>query len=145
MLEYRWQNSYKKEKEEPNIPVIGGHNAEWVLFQIGRDVQLSKLIATKIKRNYMQDWLLPASFIDSVKDKPTFQEADLFEIVMDTFLKFLDKHKEEKYKLIDFVNSILKTKIIVEDGEVMISSRNSELIADIKNRAQQESYSFRTL
>jgi len=152
MLKYQWTNSYKRENE-PNIPKITDTNAEWVLFQIGRMVQISKLSASKIKNKYRMNWILPDLLKEDFYDMLTYCEADLYEIVMDTFLKFLAVNEKElsyeKYrqidKIIEFVKSIVYTKIKIEDTEVMIYTDNNELKRDIKKAIQNERYKLRTI
>ena len=153
MLRYQWLNSYKREISDPNIPHITDTTAEWVLFQIGRQVQLSKLIATGIKTKYRMNWILSGSLKEDLYNTPTHAEADLYEIVMDAFLKFLvENEKELSYekrrrvdKIITFVKTIVYTKIKVEETEIMIYTKSPNLVKSIKETIKNEKYTLRTI
>ncbi len=128
-------------------------NAEWLLFQLGRDVQLSKLCSTNIKSKYKMNWVLPGELKNDLYNTPTYTEADLYGIVMSAFLKFLvENEKDLSHKkswrvseTIDFVESIIHTKIKVEDNEVMIYTKSPELIDVIKEAIKNERYTLRTI
>jgi len=152
MLRFQWTNSFKREPTEPNIPSITELNAEWVLFQVGRDVQLYDNYASSIKNESLKNWVLPGTLKNDLSRLPSWSEADLFGIVMTTFLKFISKEKGvsyEKewqiYKLVDFVKLLVYTKIKVEDDEVMIFTKQPELIILIKKALKNEKYTIRTI
>ena len=72
---------------------------------------------------------------------------------MDAFLKFLVvNEKELNYekrrqvdKIMFFVSSIIYTKIKIEDTEIMIYTKNEDLIRAIKKSIKNERYTLRTI
>ena len=153
MIRYQWLNSYKREITEPNVPTVKDTNAEWILFQIGREIQISKFAAEDIKSKYRTNWILPDTLKETFYNLSSFSEADLYEIIMDTFLKFVTTKEIElrnlKYGKMDdtitFVKSIIHTKIKIEDTDAIIYTNNEKLVKVIKEAVKNERYNIRTV
>jgi len=151
MLRFQWSNPFRK-PGEPKIPSITGGG--WVLFQFGRSIQLTKTRAAIVKRNHMTEWLLPDT-LKSIKNKnePTFREADICEAVMSSIIDFLIEYEQEfknsKYGSIDriarFTQSIIYTKIKIEDNEVMLYTNNEDMKIAVAKVCKEKHCNFRTI
>jgi len=130
-------------------------NARWVLFQIGRQVSLSKLTAETILDEYLANWQMPDSLKYDMIDKPSWSECHVYKIAMIAFIKFLEqkdrefipvsKSSELAAEVKAFVDTIINTKIIATNKEIVMYSINKYLIDNVKNAVIKENYKFKTV
>jgi len=145
MIRYRFIDSFNIFKIKPSEygsyncsgPKINTENAEWFLFQIGRDVQLSKnLIDIGLRFNYG-------------KKTYNYDERDMHSIIMKVYIHFISiwekdvkveremiikKLYERKKLLDDTVKPKIKYKIEIEMASLnnQLESINSEIERFVK-------------
>lgn len=173
MLKHQWIDLLSKQELNGIYKqrTITSSNSKYILLQVGRSVQLSKINASLIKRNYLMDWSLPDSMKSISKDNgPTYLEADLFEKIMTALIKFLEKNERELRStnavvLYDALAKIMVDLIIiVENKEAKVyvgrylltnfkpsyeekeqSKLYKELIGYLEKSIKQEPYTLRTV
>ena len=140
---------------EYHHPDVTSNSAEWILFQMQRDVQLAIGIASTVERDYFMDSHLSESMRDNSNDKPTTQEAGAFKCVMKAYREFLTKKRAEleskkgkKFNTdlcIVLVKSLIYNSIKVVDNEVIVFAPNCHLLNFLRKAVLKEKYSFRTV
>jgi len=113
MLRYKFIDTFNIFKEKPNEfgtyiyngPKVNAENSEWFLFQIGRDVQLSKNI-------------VDVSLRDDFKRKNySYEERDIYMSILKTYLCFLtDWEKDIKLEKKMLLKEIYEKKKLVTDN-----------------------------
>jgi len=134
-------------------PEITTSNAFWFINQIMKDTQLAKIGAEKIIEQHRANWIRPESLkYSEFEIGPSFIEAYGFKLVMHQFLHLiLDRKKEyssaSDYKTsqVAFVNSIIKTRIKIEENNIKLFAYNEELVEKIKNSLKNENYNLKII
>jgi len=128
-------------------PEINTGNAQWYINQMMYDIQLSASGAESIKRNHMMNDVRPEALKDNdLIQGPTFTEAYIFKKIMNEFLHMILERKKEYDKIkrdisstkAAFVNSIINTRIRIDDNLIRIYTYNDELVQRIKKVAKEE-------
>lgn len=87
-------------------------------------IMISKLSAKTIQRNYIMDWILPYSHIDS--EEPTFSECEIFIKVLDVFNEHVFEFREMYSNCRKDLNDLIQTIIRVEGNKVMVYIEKEE-------------------
>jgi hypothetical protein len=137
------------------------NNIDWLIFQILRSAQLSKIMAENIITKHRTNWIKPDSLKDIDLDNgPTVIECLAFMTALDAFLKF-GRKKRDEYNLLKgnkdgikkgLIEAIIDTKILVKNKEVIVYTKRlkdsfiDELSSCLENRIRKavkaEGYSF---
>lgn len=123
-------------------PEVTNRNAEWLLFQIARDVQMSILVVKTNIRNHMMNWQKPEGLKDNdLERNSNIHECYLYVDVLREYLHFLQEKKKEYEKMkrdptaatMAFVYPMMFTRIIIENDLVKLYTTDTELIERLRN------------
>lgn len=173
MLKHQWIDTFSKQEITGIYKqrTVTSSNASYILLQVGRSVQISKINASLIKRDYLMEWSLPDSMKSTPKDNyPTYLEADLFEKMMTALIKFLEKNERELRgtKSVTLYEALAKIMteliVIVENKEAKLyvsrhllttfkpsyeekemSKLYKEMVSYLEKSIKQEPYTLRTV
>lgn len=124
-------------------PQVTERTARDILFQIGRQVEISK-----IGYEIFKDRVI---FMRYDTSDVTIDECNLYIQAMSQYLKFIGNferqirdRKVSPYDIYNFTKGIINTKIKVQDTEIMIYADNLEVIDYIKDNIPKQ-YKIRTI
>lgn len=120
-------------------------NTSLMLHLQMRDAQLSKLRATRIKKQHMYNEFNPPTLKDRIE--VSWIEAHIYELIMDRILFYIYKQLKSKKTTtkMDVVKMVYHTGLIVDSSKktVYICSFFGELIEDINEICKKYNYSVK--
>jgi len=131
-------------------PKVTNENASWVLFQIQREVMLSKNVANSIIQEHRLNWQAAETLQSDLSSRPTVTECCGLRIAMEATGQFLrDKRNEVSSTILgksdflrSFVISFIDTYIEVEGKTVKVYSHNWPFIEYLEKAVEKENYTL---
>lgn len=178
MLRYRYENSFQLMQDSCKIcinkhcpyvgrpregsaciygkfkyenPGVTAQNADWLLFQIKRDVSITRMGTTSLINEHMRDWIMPDSLKNNeLNFRPTVSDAMLLKTLLYDYIIFINEKIKDINMIkrdttggkISFVKSIIETRILVKDNTVQLYTCNNDLANRLRKITKEENAEF---
>jgi len=131
-------------------PEVTVKNADWVLFQIRKQISNARAIAEGVIQEHRMNWQKPETLKDNLFNRPSVYESIVFkEVMLETFnfvknkIKEIDSLSYSKMEYLrNFAKEFMYTYIEVEEDEIRLRSKNTDFIICLKKFAKEKGYKF---